>query len=588
MELLFAIVSVSLRLLATAWSVVVVWRTGDWKLGFLPLMLALTASQPLLPHFPTEHWSAFLVVILNAMAVLVFYILVRWSQFGSKNRVLGLMLVLVAGYQFASFFIGEAMPDVLGSELSVSFALCAGVILSGRVFEKHTQMSLSDPLTGVPNRIRFMQLLKAAHRRSRARKQYLFGVLFLDLDRFKILNDKFGHATGDQYLIHIAQRLKASLRPRDTVARLGGDEFAVLLDGLTEPAEAQRIVDRLRANLEEPATLQGHVIFTTASMGLALSTTQYKRPEDLLRDADTAMYRQKASQNGYDEIVSVQRQVRARSQLQLEGELQQALQDKQFVVHYQPIVALPSGEITGCEALVRWEHPTRGLLMPAEFIPVAESTGLILPIGEFVLRSACAQNQAWQQAGLPSLNMSVNVSARQLYRQQFADTVSEILAETGSPPGSIELELTESLLMEHPEKAAEMLAKLKDLGVRIAVDDFGTGYCSLSYLLRFPLHTLKIDKTFVDGLTGGDPRSYSIVEALIALARGLNLGVTAEGITSDDQLATLQSMQCNRGQGYLFSRPAPAEVLTTSLVKLSRLRRQHQTASRDLLIARTA
>ena len=185
MELLFAIVSVSLRLLATAWSVVVVWRTGDWKLVFLPLMLALTASQPLLPHFPTEQWSAFLVVTLNAMAVLVFYILVRWSQFGSKNKVLGLMLVLVAGYQFASFFIGEAMPGVLGSELSVSFALCAGVILSGRVFEKHTQMSLSDPLTGVPNRIRFMQLLKAAHRRARARKEYLFGVLFLDLDRFK-------------------------------------------------------------------------------------------------------------------------------------------------------------------------------------------------------------------------------------------------------------------------------------------------------------------------------------------------------------------------------------------------------------------
>ena len=234
----------------------------------------------------------------------------------------------------------------------------------------------------------------------------------------------------------------------------------------------------------------------------SISTTQYKRPEDLLRDADTAMYRQKASQNGYDEIVNVQRQVRASSQLQLEADLEHGLRDKQFVVHYQPIVALPSGEITGCEALVRWEHPTRGLLMPAEFIPAAESTGLILPIGEFVLRSACAQNRAWRQAGLPSLNMSVNVSARQLYRQQFADTVSEILAETGSPPDSIELELTESLLMEHPEKAAEMLTKLKNLGLRIAVDDFGTGYCSLSYLLRFPLHTLKIDRTFVDGPRG--------------------------------------------------------------------------------------
>lgn len=570
MELSFAIVSVSLRLLATAWSVVVVWRTGDWKLVFLPLMLALTASQPLLPHFPAEQWSAFRLVILNAMAVLVFYILVRWSQFGSKNKVLGLMLVLVAGYQFASFFIGEPIPAVLGSELSVSFALCAGVILSGRVIEQHTKLSHSDALTGVPNRIRFMQLLKAAHRRARARKEYLFGVLFLDLDRFKILNDKFGHAAGDQYLIYIAQRLKASLRPRDTVARLGGDEFAVLLDGLTEPAEAQSIVNRLTASLEEPATFQGHVIFTTASMGMALSSTQYKRPEDLLRDADTAMYRQKASQNGYDEIVSVQRQVRASSQLQLEADLQQALRDKQFVVHYQPIVALPSGEITGCEALVRWEHPTRGLLMPAEFIPVAESTGLILPIGEFVLRSACAQNRAWRQAGLPSLNMSVNVSARQLYRQQFADTVFEILAETGSPPDSIELELTESLLMEHPEKAAEMLTKLKDLGLRIAVDDFGTGYCSLSYLLRFPLHTLKIDKSFVDGLTTDDPRCYSIVKALIALARGLNLEVTAEGITSDDQLATLQSLECNRGQGYLFSRPAPAEVLTPALIKRSR------------------
>ncbi len=412
-------------------------------------------------------------------------------------------------------------------------------------------------------------------------------MVFLDLDRFKVLNDKFGHTIGDRFLIRTAKRLQACLRPGDIAARLGGDEFAILLDKLGEPAQARQIVERLRTELAEPFNVQGQVIFTTVSIGIALSETRYDRPEDLLRDADTAMYREKAAEKGYGELFDAHRHIHSLSRLRLESDLEQAIEHQQFVVHYQPIVALDSGKVTGCEALLRWNHPTRGLLSPSEFIPIAEGTGLILPIGKWILRAACTQNRAWRKAGLEPLAMSVNVSPRQLYGQNFVNSVAQVLRDTGLPPHLLELELTEGVLMEHPETTSKVLNELAKLGVKIAVDDFGTGYCSFSYLFRFPLDTLKIDRSFVAALNSDDTRSAEIIAALIALARSLNLKVTAEGVESNDQLKFLRSSQCAQGQGFFFSRALPPKAFVNYLSQSQRPRIPSKTNSHPRLIAAT-
>ena len=409
MSLVNSILSIStlVCLLATLWSSVLVWRARDWRLLFLPLMMALMALQSILPPSSAE-----IRPLVRQVSILTVFFAMIMSFFVRRDvlRLGGASLRLMLGVIILCGAINLLYPAFLEavflhSELSLSLAIFLSIVIFGYMLAEHKlaeEQALKDPLTGLPNRILFIERLRRAHARANRRRGHLFAVLFLDLDRFKHLNDRLGHAVGDRFLIETARRLRATVRPGDTVARLGGDEFAVLVEDLTGRDEAERLAQRLKEELAEPCTLSRQVVYTSTSIGIALSGTGYKRGEDLLSDADTAMYRVKATQQGYHEIFNIHRH-HAMSHLNLEAALENAVKHREFEARYQPIVALDSGKITGCEALLRWNHPTRGLLSPAEFIPVVEGTGLILPIGEWILRAACAQARRWQLAGFPPI-----------------------------------------------------------------------------------------------------------------------------------------------------------------------------------------
>lgn len=431
--------------------------------------------------------------------------------------------------------------------------------MAGSLTDVTDRNAFYDPLTRLPSRALFMDRLGHALRSAKRRKGCLFAVLFLDLDRFKVVNDSLGHIAGDQLLILVARRLQSCLRTSDTVARLGGDEFTILLDDVKDLSNVRYVADRIQKELSLPFQLEGKKVFTTASIGVALSATGHDHPEDILRDADTALYRAKAGGRAHCEVFEASMRDHAMSLLQLEVELWQAIEHREFRVFYQPIVSMETGRITGCEALVRWQHPQRGLVSPAEFIPLAEETGLIMPIGEWVLRTACAQNKAWQDSGLPPLWVAVNLSAHQFRRKDLGKTIAQILREISLEPQYLKLELTESNAMENAEATTKTLRELKEIGVQLAIDDFGTGYSSLSYLKRFPIDDLKIDRSFVMSITT-DPDDAAIATAVITLAHSLKLQVIAEGVETEEQLAFLGSHQCDAAQGYLFSRPTSAEA----------------------------
>jgi diguanylate cyclase (GGDEF)-like protein/PAS domain S-box-containing protein len=410
-----------------------------------------------------------------------------------------------------------------------------------------------DALTGLPNRALFMDHLRlAVERAKRPKKRYLFAVLFLDLDRFKVINDSLGHTMGDQVLVATAARIQQCLRHLDTVARFGGDEFAVLLDGVEGVNDTIRVAQRLQRELTTPINVGGHEVFTSVSIGIALSNTGYERPEDVLRDADTAMYRAKAAGKSRYEIFDTGMHSRAVALLKLETDLRRAVEREEFVVHYQPIVSLFDDSIQGFEALVRWRHPERGLVTPSEFIPVSEETGLIIPLGRWVLREACRQMHQLQAASSAPrpLSLSVNLSGKQFMQPDLVGQVKQILAETDFDPHRLHLEITESSVIENTETVTEMLLQLRALGIRLSMDDFGTGYSSLSYLHRFPIHTLKIDRSFV---SGGDGEN-EIVRTIIMLARNMGMDIVAEGVETKEQLAYLKELKCEYGQGFLFSR----------------------------------
>ena len=430
-----------------------------------------------------------------------------------------------------------------------------------RAEEQLLHDAFHDALTGLPNRALFIDRLGQLIGHTKRHQDYLFAVLFLDLDRFKVVNDSLGHTIGDQLLIALARRVEACLRPGDSVARLGGDEFTILLDDIQDLQAATRVADRLHQELSLPFNLGGQEVYTTASIGIALSTTGYERPEDVLRDADTAMYRAKGQGKARHEVFDQAMHARAVRLLQLETDLRRAVEHGQFQVYYQPIVSLSTGRIAGFEALVRWQHPERGLVSPAEFIPVAEETRLINPIGQWVLGEACRQTRAWQQRfpASPPLSISVNLSIKQFTQPDLIEQIETILQTTGLDARHLKLEITESLIMETAESATEMLWRLKDLGVQLSIDDFGTGYSSLSYLHRFPIDALKIDRSFVSRMNSEDKNS-EIVRTIIALARNLGLGVIAEGVETAEQLAQLRLLECEHGQGYLFSKPVDGEA----------------------------
>lgn len=434
--------------------------------------------------------------------------------------------------------------------------------------ERLLHEAMHDVLTGLPNRALFMDHLKLSVERVKRRDDRLFAVLFLDLDRFKIINDSLGHMVGDQLLVGIARRLETCLRPGDTVARLGGDEFTILLEDLNGASEAIEIAERLQKALGRPFNLNGHEVFTTVSIGIALSATGYDRPEDVLRDADTAMYQAKLLGKARHEVFDKTMHALAVNLLQLESDLRRAVERKEFFLQYQPIVTLETGKVRGFEALVRWQHPERGFISPIDFIPMAEETGLIIPIGQWVLEEACRQIHKWQEQfpQYPPLQISVNLSVKQFMNKDLIEHIKTALRETGVDPHSLKLEITESMVMENVEAAIEMLEQMRSLGIELSIDDFGTGYSSLSYLHRFPISTLKVDRSFVSRMTGNNENA-EIVRTILMLARSLKMDVVAEGVETAEQLAHLKALDCEYGQGYYFSKPLSIEEMTPWLAQ---------------------
>ncbi len=443
-----------------------------------------------------------------------------------------------------------------------------------------TSRKAFDPLTGLPNRTLFHDKLVACLERAAQEPGYPFAVLLLDLDRFKVINDSLGHMAGDELLIHVAQRLRTAVRKtvpagivrgaaHDVIARLGGDEFVILLENVDE-AGAIRIAERIRESIHAAFKLEKTEVFTTASIGIVPGNSGYRNPTEILRDADTAMYKAKSLGRSRFEVFEGAMRAQAVARLELESDLRRAVDNQEFVLYYQPKVSLKTDKIVGVEALIRWRHPVRGIVPPDQFIPLAEETGLIVPIGLWVLREACMAMRRWQTEfpTIPPLEVSVNVSVRQFREPDLHAQIAAILAQTQLNPRTLQLEITESVLMDDVEVVAGLLEGLKTLGVGLKIDDFGTGYSSLKCLSRLPFDVLKIDRTFVVNMSGPGGTGDTI-RAILLLAENLGMQVVAEGIEKKEQLAELQSLNCDYGQGYYFSPPIGQEALS-DLIRKSR------------------
>src|SRR5215213_1325564 len=435
--------------------------------------------------------------------------------------------------------------------------------------EQLSYQAFHDLLTGLPNRALFMDRLQHALIRANRRGSKV-AVLFIDLDNFKVINDSLGHKVGDQLLVAVAERLKTCLRPEDTAGRLGGDEFTILVENISSVGEVVQIAERIAETLQPPFALEDQEVFATASTGIALNSPAQEQAADLLRHADLAMYRAKRRGKARYEVFEPSMDAKALERLMLETGLRRALVRQQFRVHYQPIVALDNDKIAGVEALVRWEHPQRGLLLPEEFISIAEETGLIVRIGQWVLREAGKQAHIWQERypGTPPLTISVNLSTREFFHPKL---VAEVLDESEIDPASLQLEITEGAMRSNGTSSTDRtLRNLKRMGVQLAIDDFGLGYSSLSYLKRFPVDFLKIDRSFIAGLRGepnGVSKDTEITKAMIELTHALGLRVIAEGVETSEQLAQLRNMKCDFAQGNYFSEPLPSEALAVILAE---------------------
>ena len=425
-----------------------------------------------------------------------------------------------------------------------------------RVEAKLQHDALRDPLTGIRNRAAFTDALHAASERARRHHGYGFAVLFIDFDRFKLINDSLGHHVGDGLLIQIAKRLVATVRGVDTVARLGGDEFVILLDGVQETEQAVRVAQKLQKDLAWPFHVSDQAIRITASIGIAMSTSSLDHPDYLIRNADAAMYRAKSRGRASFLVFDEAMQAEASSLRMIETNLRRAVEEGRFALHYQPIVRLRDGSPVAYEALLRWPRPDGSSISPMQFIPVAEETGLIVPLGYWALEEACRQAAAWRFG--PELRMHVNLSVKQFLQPDLCDRVEAILQKTGLEPDALCLEITESTLMSNPKEAARIMVNLKEMGARLHLDDFGTGYSSLSYLHRFPIDALKVDRSFVQEM-GEREESTRIVETVLALARNLRMQVVAEGIERLEHAERLKELGCEYGQGFLYARPASAD-----------------------------
>ena len=430
-------------------------------------------------------------------------------------------------------------------------------------------MAYHDQLTGLPNRQMFRDRLSEALARAKRNRQ-LVAVLFLDLDRFKIINDTLGHAVGDQCLKEAGKRLLRCVRDTDTVARLGGDEFTILLEGLNKTERVSRVCNAVVASLNTPFHINGEEFFSPASIGVSCYPDDGDDEETLIKQADTAMYHAKAKGKNNVQFYTRELGVRVAGLMNMENSLRRALDRNEFRLFYQPQVDIESGEIVGLEALLRWQHPERGLVAPSEFIHSLEETGLIIPVSDWALRTACAQNKAWQDAGLPAVRVAVNLSARNLHSSKIVKTIAKALKQRELDPRYLDLEITESMLMPDNKTAVSMLSELRSMNVQISVDDFGTGYSSFSYLKDFPVDRLKIDRSFIQGIPDYSSDA-AITASIIAMAHALDFKVVAEGVETQGQLAFLRTQKCDEMQGYLFSQPVPAEQISIMLEQRLRL-----------------
>jgi diguanylate cyclase (GGDEF)-like protein/PAS domain S-box-containing protein len=459
---------------------------------------------------------------------------------------------------------GLAVPDDEGRASRFAGSL-TDITERKQLADQAMHDAFHDSLTGLPNRALFLDRLGRAVERAKRHEGHSFAVLVVDLDRFNVVNDGLGHSAGDALLRAVAARMAGCVRPEDTLARLGGDEFGVLLEGVADVSDGTRVAARITEVLARPIPAGEHEIPMTASIGIAASASGYERAEEVLRDADTAMYRSKAHGGAVSEVFDATMHQRALARLQLETDLRQALVQREFLLCYQPIVRLGTGRLAGFEALLRWSHPVRGLVLPSEFVPVTEETGLIVPVGQWVLREACRQGREWQVQLGQEVPISVNLSARQFDEPRLVETIEGILKETGFPGRLLNLEITESVIMRNAEAAAAMLERLKALDITVALDDFGTGYSCLSLLHRFPIDSLKVDRSFVArlGAHGGET-----VGTIINLARDLRMQVVAEGVESTAQRAALENLGCGFAQGFLFhgaeSSSAAGRILAAS------------------------
>ncbi len=432
-----------------------------------------------------------------------------------------------------------------------------------------------DELTSLPNRALFMEHLTMAVKRAKRRDDYRFAVLYLDIDRFKLVNDSLGHSVGDRLLAAFANRIQESLRDIDTLGRFGGDEFVILLEDIENSEYASGVADRLQQGLKRPFMIEGKEVFAPASFGVVLNTSDYDEPENIIRDADAAMYHAKENGKAQYKVFDNTLHKKAMHLLERETDLRKAIHKDEFENHYQPIVDLRTSALVGFEALIRWNHPQLGLIYPGSFISIAEETGLIVPITQLTAQRACGDLCYWQDQlqDKLKLTMNINLSSKHFLSPTLLDDIKEILSKTGMPPEQLKLEITETALMEDADETIRLVHRLKDLGLQLVIDDFGTGYSSLSYLQRLPIDTLKVDRSFVSRIQSEPDGNRNIVEAIISLAHRLKMIVVAEGVETEEQFAILMEMKCQFGQGYLFSKPMPkpkVDQLIENILKLSK------------------
>ncbi|QIN78599.1 EAL domain-containing protein [Rubrobacter marinus] len=529
-------------------------RLGYVRLASL-LTVACMAFGPFLAFNEPDMRTAYSMLVVPLITAS--FLLTPWGSFVVAASVIAVS-AWIGLFSETFYFPLITLPVIAG--LSYLFADSLD-----RAYVKNRHIALHDSLTDMPNRTMFLDKLHGATARAE-RAGNMVAVLFLDLDDFKRVNDSLGHKTGDDLLIQVGQRLQSTLRVGDTAARLGGDEFTVLLEGIEEGEESARVAHRVRERLESPFVVGGgHEVVVKASVGIAMSANTTISAGDLLRNANVAMYKAKKGKLGYA-LYDPSMHAEVLERLRLENDMRRALEEEEFEVHYQPKVQLTTGAMTGVEALVRWRHPERGMISPGQFIPLAEDTGLIVPIGMWVLETACRQAKEWEalHPDSPPLMMAVNLSARQFRHPSLMEDILAALQRSGLEPHKLQLEVTESVVMDNSEHAIGVLRELRKLGVKSAMDDFGTGYSSLGYLKTLPLSNLKVDRSFVKGL-GDNAEDSAIVRLVVDLAHTLGLKVTAEGVETAEQVAHLKEMGCDLGQGFYFSRPLASEAMTELL-----------------------